>query len=146
SHYRSVGLEQGTIGVMSAFVCNYEGTVDPAHVVHHIGKMAELMRQHTFGLERITLADTMGWANPLSIERLVGMVRSKWPDTKIRLHLHDTRGCALANAVTAMRLGVREFDASVGGLGGCPFAGNAGAAGNLCTEDLVFACEEMGIA
>ena len=131
---------------MAAFGCNYEGTVDPSHVVHHIGAMADLMRQNTFGLERITLADTMGWATPASVERLVGMVRDKWPDAKIRLHLHDTRGCALANAVAAMKLGVREFDAAVGGLGGCPFAGNSGAAGNLCTEDLVFACEEMGIS
>ena len=64
----------------------------------------------------------------------------------IRLHLHDTRGLAVANALAGLRMGVSRFDTTVGGLGGCPFAGQKGAAGNICTEELVLLCEEMGVA
>ena len=97
-------------------------------------------------IERISLADTMGWATPIRIERGVAAVRERWPDIPIGLHLHDTRGLAVANAHAGLRLGVRQFDSTVGGLGGCPFAGQKGAAGNICTEELVLLCEEMGIA
>jgi hydroxymethylglutaryl-CoA lyase len=87
----------------------------------------------------------MGWGNPAQVKRMVGAVRERWPELRVKLHLHDTRGTALSNAFAAMELGVREFDGAIGGLGGCPFAGHQGAAGNLCTEDLVYMCEEMGI-
>jgi hydroxymethylglutaryl-CoA lyase len=103
------------------------------------------MAEHGCTMRRTSLADTMGWGNPEQTRRLIGAVRERWPDLRIRLHLHDTRGTALANASAAMDLGVDEFDSSIGGLGGCPFAGNRSAAGNVCTEDLVFLCEEMGI-
>jgi hydroxymethylglutaryl-CoA lyase len=88
----------------------------------------------------------MGWATPDRIERVIGAVRERWPQQTLSLHLHDTRGMAVANAHAALRLGVARFDATVGGLGGCPFAGQKGAAGNICTEELVLLCEEMGIA
>jgi hydroxymethylglutaryl-CoA lyase len=88
----------------------------------------------------------MAWATPASIKRVVGAVRERWPDLRLNLHLHDTRGLGLANAYAGLEMGVTSFDASVAGLGGCPFAGHKGAAGNVCTEDLVFMCEEMGIA
>ena len=77
---------------------------------------------------------------------MIELVRNAWPDLSIKLHLHDTRGTAMANALAALQMGVREFDGSIGGLGGCPFAGHKGAAGNICTEDLAYMCEEMGIA
>src|SRR5580658_10455065 len=92
-----------------------------------------------------SLADTMGWATPLRIERVLGEVRSRWPDMPIALHLHDTRGLAVANAHAGLQMGVTQFDSTVGGLGGCPFAGQPKAAGNICTEELVLLCEEMGI-
>jgi hydroxymethylglutaryl-CoA lyase len=92
-----------------------------------------------------SLADTMGWATPARIERVIGEVRARWPDKLLALHLHDTRGLAVANAHSALRIGVSRFDSTVGGLGGCPFAGQKGAAGNICTEELVLLCEEMGI-
>ena len=79
------------------------------------------------------------------IERVLGEVRSRWPDKTLSLHLHDTRGLAVANAHAGLRMGVARFDSTVGGLGGCPFAGQKGAAGNICTEELVLLCEEMGI-
>jgi hydroxymethylglutaryl-CoA lyase len=72
-------------------------------------------------------------------------VRERWPELKIALHLHDTRGQGIANAYAGLEMGIDRFDASVAGLGGCPFAKLEGAAGNVCTEDLVFMCEEMGI-
>jgi isopropylmalate/homocitrate/citramalate synthase len=86
------------------------------------------------------------WAAPHRVERVLGEVRSRWPDIPIRLHLHDTRGLAVANALAGLRMGVARFDTTVGGLGGCPFAGQFGAAGNICTEELALLCAEMGIA
>ena len=88
----------------------------------------------------------MGWATPQSIKRVVGAVREWWPALRITLHLHDTRGMGIANAYAGLEMGVDSFDASVAGLGGYPFAGHKGAAGNVCTEDLVLLCEEMGIS
>jgi hydroxymethylglutaryl-CoA lyase len=87
----------------------------------------------------------MGWATPLAVKRLVGAVREWRPELEISLHLHDTRGMGIANAFAGMEMGVAIFDATVAGLGGCPFAGNAAAAGNVCTEDLAFLCEEIGV-
>ena len=75
----------------------------------------------------------------------MGAVRDKYPDQRLSLHLHDTRGMALALAYAGMEMGVGVYDACVGGLGGCPFAAHKGAAGNICTEDLVFMCHEMGV-
>src|SRR5690606_34398032 len=98
-----------------------------------------------YKLERVLLSDTMGWGNPLQTKRIIGAVRERWPEVKIRLHMHDTRGPALVNILAAMEMGVADFDAAVAGLGGCPFAGHAAAAGNVCSEDLVFMCHEMGI-
>jgi hydroxymethylglutaryl-CoA lyase len=92
-----------------------------------------------------SLADTMAWATPKSIRELVGKVRERFPDLTLSLHLHDTRGMGIANAYAGIEMGITRFDAAVAGLGGCPFAGHAAAAGNVCTEDLVFMCDEMGI-
>jgi hydroxymethylglutaryl-CoA lyase len=89
----------------------------------------------------------MGWGNPEQTRRLVGMVREALPEVRLGLHLHDTRGLGTAIVMAALEMGVDLFDSSVAGLGGCPFAGHgdAGAAGNVCTEDLVFLCHELGI-
>lgn len=144
--YRNAGVTVNSLGLMAAFGCNFEGYIAQDHVISLIQRVHGVMDEHGCRFEYMTLADTMGWGNPLQTKRLVGAILDRWPDLRIKLHLHDTRGCALANAVAAMELGVREFDSSVGGLGGCPFAGNAAAAGNICTEDLVFACEEMGFS
>ena len=143
--YRAAGIETNSLGVMAAFGCNFEGYIPEETVVGLIDRTMGIMRDNGCELENLSLADTMGWGTPGQIKSLVGKVRDKWPELTLKLHLHDTRGCAVANAVAAMELGVAEFDSSVGGLGGCPFAGHKGAAGNVCTEDLVFACGEMGI-
>jgi hydroxymethylglutaryl-CoA lyase len=115
-------------------------------VVDLVGQILEIAVENGAKLDRLMLADTMAWATPESVKRVVGAVQDKYPGTPISLHLHDTRGLGVANAYAGLEMGVIHFDASVAGLGGCPFAGHASAAGNVCTEDLVFMCEEMGIA
>ena len=132
--------------VMTAFGCHFEGYIDPRKVVAMVGQILDLAAEAAVSLRGVYLADTVGWGTPLAIERAIGAVRERWPELPLGLHLHDTRGTGLANAYAALRLGVRQFDTTCAGLGGCPFAGHKGAAGNICTEDMVFMCEEMGIA
>ncbi|TWS99693.1 hydroxymethylglutaryl-CoA lyase [Reyranella sp. CPCC 100927] len=140
------GVPVRRIGVMAAFGCNFQGDIAPAQVVRTVRDGLAVAAECDIAIDRLSLADSMGWATPLRIERVVGAVRSAWPDKEISLHLHDTRGMAVANAMAGLRLGVRRYDSTVGGLGGCPFAGQKGAAGNICTEELVMLCEEMGVA
>ncbi len=132
-------------GLMAAFGCNFEGDIPIAHVLDMIRQMLDIGAQYQLDLKVVSLADTMAWATPLSIKRVVGAVREKFPQLQISLHLHDTRGMGIANAYAGMEMGVSIYDAAVAGLGGCPFAAHRGAAGNVCTEDLVFMCAEMGI-
>ena len=132
--------------VLGAFGCNYEGDVSPRRVVKRVQQIldeAKLLGVHIRGIK---LTDAMGWATPLRVERAIGAVRERWPEMEISLHLHDTRGVGMASAYAGLRLGVTRFDSSIAGLGGCPFAATEGAVGNICTEDLAFLCEEMGIA
>ncbi|THD68515.1 MAG: hydroxymethylglutaryl-CoA lyase [Bradyrhizobium sp.] len=143
--YQDAGIKANSLGVMAAFGCNFEGYIAEDKVVDLVSQARNVMEDNGCQLEQLSLADTMGWGSPAQMKSLVGKMRSRWPELRIKLHLHDTRGCAVANAFAAMEMGVAEFDSSVGGLGGCPFAGHKGAAGNICTEDLVFACGEMGI-
>lgn len=145
SLYREHGIPVDWAYIMTAFGCNFEGVVPVAQVLRMVQICLDLAAEFDVRLRGIYLADTVGWGTPLSIEQRVGAVRERWPDLKIGLHLHDTRGTGLANAYAALRLGVDQFDSSCAGLGGCPFAGHKGAAGNICTEDLVFMCQEMGI-
>jgi hydroxymethylglutaryl-CoA lyase len=94
-------------------------------------------------MQGVTLADTTGMANPRQVYRLVRRVLERLPASALTLHFHNTRGLGLCNVLAAYEAGARRFDASLGGLGGCPFA--PGASGNICTEDLVNLCEEIGI-
>ena len=141
-----LGIPVNRIGVMAAFGCNYQGDITPATVIKTLEDGMQIAAQTGAEITLFSLADTMGWAAPHRIERVVGEVRNVWPDMTISLHLHDTRGLAIANAYSALKMGVRQFDSTVGGLGGCPFAGQPKAAGNICTEELVLLCEELGIA
>ena len=141
-----LGIPVNRIGVMAAFGCNYQGDISPATVIKTLEDGMQIAAQTGAEITLFSLADTMGWAAPHRIERVVGEVRNVWPDMTISLHLHDTRGLAIANAYSALKMGVRQFDSTVGGLGGCPFAGQPKAAGNICTEELVLLCEELGIA
>jgi hydroxymethylglutaryl-CoA lyase len=143
--YKGHGVPVTSGFVMAAFGCNFEGDVPVCRVVQLVGEILDIGVQHGVTVGAVTLADTMAWATPQSIKHLVGAVRDSYPRLAIGLHLHDTRGMGIANAFAGLEMGVAQFDASVGGLGGCPFAGHSGAAGNVCTEDLVFMCDEMGI-
>lgn len=145
ARYRAAGVAPDCLSVMAAFGCNFEGDVPVARVVGLIARAEALLLDAGSTLRHVALADTMGWATPDRIRAMIGAVRGRWPDLAVKLHLHVTRGMAVANALAALGMGIAEFDGSIGGLGGCPFAGNSGAAGNICTEDLAFLCAEMGI-
>lgn len=131
--------------ISAAFGCNYEGDVSPDTVVGLATEIEKSLKARGYALKHLTVADTMGWANPRQIQTMIGKLKDRWPDLHIRLHLHNTRGPGLANVLAALQMGVADFDASVAELGGCPFGGHKSAAGNICTEDVVFMCHEMGI-
>lgn len=143
--FKRLGLPVERVGVMAAFGCNYEGDIPHARVLTMIERLLEIAARNDVKITGIALADTMGWGTPMSIRRLVGQVQDRWPDKPVSLHLHDTRGLGLSNAFAAMEMGVAELDAAVGGLGGCPYGGFKGAAGNISSEDLVHMCLELGI-
>lgn len=139
---RGLPIEFGTI--MAAFGCNYEGDIPLGRVLELARLLHGLAGEAGYRLGEMQLADTMGWADPEQIKRTVGAVQDAWPECAVSLHLHDTRGTAMANVYAALQMGVTRFDTSIGGMGGCPFAKSV--AGNVPTEDLVFICERMGIA
>ena len=143
--HKAAGVSVTRVGVMAAFGCNYQGDITPEQVARTVADGLAVAEEAGETIADVSLADTMGWATPVRIERGVAAVRERWPHLRVGLHLHDTRGLAVANAHAGLRLGVDRFDSTVGGLGGCPFAGQKGAAGNICTEELVLLCEEMGI-
>ena len=126
---------EGTIS--TAFGCPYEGDVAPTRVVQVARALA------AEGIEAISYGDTTGMATPVRVMRVVEAVRDALPSVTLNMHFHDTRGTGLANVVTALYLGVDYFDASIGGLGGSPFA--EGATGNVATEDLVAMLADMGV-
>jgi hydroxymethylglutaryl-CoA lyase len=140
----SVAVERGSL--MAAFGCNFAGDIPVETVLDMVQQIVDIAEEHDIALKVISLADTMAWATPYAIKEVVGAVRERFPLFDIALHLHDTRGMGIANAYAGLEMGVAIFDSAVAGLGGCPFAAHKGAAGNVCTEDLVFMCEEMGIA
>lgn len=123
--------------VATAFGCPFEGRIDEDRVMSIVDAYCEM------GMDGITLADTTGMANPRQVARLVKRVLQRVPARALTLHFHNTRGLGLANVLAAYEAGARRFDAALGGLGGCPFA--PGASGNICTEDLVNLCDEIGI-
>lgn len=119
-----------------AFECPFEGPTPAERVL----ELAIALRDA--GADEIVVADTIGAASPADVQRLLRRLVPQLPVDRIGLHLHDTRGMGVANAYAGLELGVRRFDASAGGLGGCPFA--PGASGNLATEDLVLMLEQSG--
>lgn len=143
--YRQAGLELDAAHVFTAFGCHYEGAMPPGRCIATLTALLEQCAEHGVIPRTVYLCDTVGAANPHQVRTLLGMARSRWPSQEFALHLHDTRGMGLANALAGLEMGVTRFDASVGGMGGCPFAGNTSAAGNICSEDLALMCEEMGI-
>jgi hydroxymethylglutaryl-CoA lyase len=123
--------------VATAWGCPYEGDVPVERVLAVAGRAV------ADGADAISFGDTTGMATPRRVRDLVGSFRSRHPDMPLNLHFHNTRGTGLANVLAALELGVDDFDASVGGLGGCPYA--PGASGNIATEELVHMVEDMGV-
>jgi hydroxymethylglutaryl-CoA lyase len=124
------------VSISTAFGCPFEGEISTEQVKRFVDELREI------GIRRMSLCDTTGMANPLQVYNLFAQVRAGWPEVELTAHFHDTRSMALANALAALEAGVDRFDASLGGLGGCPFA--PGASGNACTEDLTHMFAMMG--
>ena len=123
--------------IATSFGCPYEGDVDPQRVAQIVSRVV------ADGANRVAFGDTTGMGTPRRVRELLGAVRDAEAEIPVLLHFHNTRGTALANLLTALEFGVTEFDASVGGLGGCPYA--PGASGNLATEEAVHMLHDMGI-
>jgi hydroxymethylglutaryl-CoA lyase len=133
AEYRETEVE---VGLATAFGCTIQGAVPEDDVLRVAGRVADC------GVDAIHPADTVGFAGPAQVRRLLRRLREELGELCASLHLHDTRGQGLANVVAALDLGIRSFDSSHAGLGGCPYA--PGATGNIVTEDLVFLLESMG--
>jgi hydroxymethylglutaryl-CoA lyase len=129
----SVGI---SASISTAFGCPFEGPIGVAPVLSLVERLVDM------GIDQLSLCDTTGMANPAQVEAVFTQARSRSPKVEFTAHFHNTRGMGLANALAALRAGIIRFDASLGGLGGCPFA--PGATGNVCTEDLVHMLEAMG--
>src|SRR5262245_33427948 len=129
---------QAEVVIATSFGCPYEGDVAPARVASIVERVVG------DGADRVAFGDTTGMATPRRVSDLLAAVREPAADVSLLMHFHNTRGTALANVLTALEFGITEFDASIGGLGGCPYA--PGATGNVATEEVVHMLHDMGIA
>jgi hydroxymethylglutaryl-CoA lyase len=123
--------------ISAAWICPFDGPMPPQRTIAYADRVWDM------GVDELVVADTIGHANPLEVGRLLERLGRRIGMEQLAVHLHDTQAMGLANATTAIQAGVRIFDTSIGGIGGCPFA--PGAAGNLATEDLVFMAYRMGL-
>lgn len=123
--------------VSTAFGCPYEGEVDTMKVIEVCDRL------FTMGVDELSIGDTIGVADPAQVNRVLEKLLHYFPQEKIAMHFHNTRGTALANVLTAMDFGIHKFDSALGGLGGCPYA--KGATGNLATDDLLYMVNRMGV-
>ena len=123
--------------VSAAFGCPYEGDVPPEKVLEVTARLLDL------GCYEVSVGDTIGVGTPMQVQGVIGILLQVIPARKLAMHFHDTRGTALANTLAALEMGIATFDASSGGLGGCPYA--PGASGNLATEDLIYMLDRMAI-
>jgi hydroxymethylglutaryl-CoA lyase len=143
ANYKEVCARASEAGVRvrgylsTAFGCPFEGEVAPAQVAEVAARLVDL------GVFEVAVSDTIGIAHPGQVPRVLDAVLARMPADKVALHFHDTRGTALANVLAALPYGIATFDASAGGLGGCPYA--PGAAGNLATDDLIYMLNGLGI-
>ncbi|MCC3358228.1 hydroxymethylglutaryl-CoA lyase [Bacillus sp. REN16] len=124
--------------ISTSFYCPYEGKMDEEAVLHLCSTFVQ------YGVDELSVADTIGKANPKEVYSLFSKLKKELPNTLLTAHFHDTHGLALANVLAALIAGIDRFDTSAGGLGGCPFA--PGATGNVATEVVVYMIEELGIS
>jgi hydroxymethylglutaryl-CoA lyase len=123
--------------IATAFCCPFDGPTDPGVVKDTVARFMDS------GIEQLVLADTIGAANPMEVRRLTADLVSTHGADRLGCHFHDTRAMGVANVFAALESGIYRFDASIGGLGGCPFA--PGASGNVASEDVVMMLEQMGV-
>jgi hydroxymethylglutaryl-CoA lyase len=123
--------------VSTVFGCPYEDSTDIENVIRVAAALFEM------GVRELSLGDTIGVANPRQVETVLAILLKRYPAYRLAMHFHDTRGTAMANVATSLSMGISAFDASVGGLGGCPYA--PGASGNLATDDLLYMLHGMEI-
>lgn len=135
---REAGSVRITGALATVFVCPFDGIVPLEQVDRVVGALVDM------GLGKISLSDTLGKADPEHVGRVVAAMHKAYPQVAFGLHLHNTYGMGLANVMSGLEQGVRQFDGALGGIGGCPFA--PGAAGNIATEDVAFMVERMGIS
>src|SRR5262249_9680541 len=121
----------------TAFGCPFEGEVDPGRVAEVASRLIDL------GVFEVAISDTIGIAHPGQVPRVLDAVLARVAVERVALHYHDTRGTALANVLASLPFGIATYDASAGGLGGCPYA--PGAAGNVATDDLIYMLDGLGI-
>ncbi len=144
---RAAGAEYGCVALGNPFGSNFEGAFTLDQRLETLALMIDRWHDAGFTVTRCSLLDAMGWNLPHEVRETLQAIRNKWPEiAELHCHFHNTRGSGIASYYEALQLGVREFDTSIGGMGGCPYCGNGRAAGHVPTEDFVDLCEEMGIA
>ena len=143
---REGGAEFGAVAIGNPFGSNFEGPFSLEQRMDLLAMMIDAWHEGGFEVRRCSFLDAMGWNMPHLVEETILAVRDRWPEiSDFHCHLHDTRGATMASFYEALKLGVREFDTSIGGMGGCPYCGNGRAAGHVPTEDFVDLCHELGI-
>jgi len=140
------GAEQGTIVLGSPFGSNFEGPFSLERRLELVELMVDKWHDVGMTVGRMSFSDAMGWNAPHTVAETITAIRDRWPEIEtFHMHLHNSRGSTIASYYEALRLGVTEFDTSIGGMGGCPYCGNGRSAGHVPTEDFVDLCHEMGI-
>lgn len=143
---RARGVETGAVAIGNPFGSNFEGPFSLEQRMDLLALMIDRWRQAGFRVTRCSIIEAMGWNMPHTVRETLLAIRERWPEiTDFHCHLHNTRGAAMVSYYEALKLGVREFDTSIGGMGGCPYCGNGRAAGHVPTEDFVDFCHELGI-
>ena len=143
---REANVESGSVALGNPFGSNFEGAFTLEQRLELLTLMIDRWRDAGFTVTRCSLLEAMGWNLPHEVRETLQAIRDRWPEiSDFHCHFHNARGATFASYYEALQLGVREFDTSIGGMGGCPYCGNGRAAGHVPTEDFVDLCEEMGI-
>ena len=143
---REDGVEDGAVALDNVWGSNFEGDVTLEQQMRFLQMQIDRWHEYGFTVKKCSLADANGWNMPNQVRETLYTIREKWSEiTDFHLHLHNTRGVAIASCYEALQLGAQGFDTCLGGMGGCPYCGNGRAASMVPTEDLVYMCEEMGI-
>ena len=143
---RKAGAEHGAVALGNPFGSNFEGPFSLAQRMELLKLMMDKWHDAGIEVKRCSFLEAMGWNLPHQVRETMLEIRERWPEiTDFHMHLHNTRGLTIASYYEALELGAREFDTSLGGMGGCPYCGNGRAAGHVPTEDFVDLCHEMGI-